>query len=79
MKATVERLVLEAAQATGPAKAEQTIRQWFSRHTLDVDENDGLQAAALALALAMELESFTPSLTGTTAVCPLGGEPFGFA
>ena len=64
----VRRLALEAAEATQPAKVEQTMRQWISRMTNDLDESEGLEAMALALALAMELESFTPSLTGTTAL-----------
>ena len=68
LDACIARLHLEAVALTLPAKAEHTTRQWLSRTSLDLETHDDLRTAALALALAMDLESFTPSHSGATAV-----------
>ncbi len=68
MRDRLSRLNAEAAEATLPAKAEHTLRQWFSRQPLDAGDPGDLKAAAVAMALAVELESFTPSPSGSTGV-----------
>ena len=68
MRDNIWRLNLEAAQATLPAKVDQTLRHWFSRHAPDMDTDEGLREATLATAIALELESFTPSHSGSTAI-----------
>ena len=55
-------------EATLPAKGEQLVRQWLSRQELDLESNEGLKLAAVAMALAVQLESFTPSHTGATGI-----------
>ncbi len=68
MRDRLSRLNAEAAEATLPAKAEHTLRQWFSRQSLDPGHPGDLKAAAFAMTLALELESFTPSPSGSTGV-----------
>lgn len=68
LRERLSRLNGEAAEATLPAKAEQTLRQWFSRQSPPMDSGEDLKAAAVAMALALELESFTPSHSGSTAI-----------
>lgn len=63
----IARLNFEAAESVLDAKAEHTMRQWLSRAARDLDGVDAMRAAALALALAADLETFTPSHTGATA------------
>lgn len=68
LKERVARLHLDAGTLTLPAKVEATMRQWFSRNVAELDEDAGVELAALAAAMALELESVTPSMSGTTAV-----------
>ncbi len=68
MRDRLSRLNAEAAEATLPGKAEHTLRQWFSRQPLEPGDSADLKAAAVAMALAVELESFTPSPSGSTGV-----------
>ncbi len=64
----IARLHLEVVELTLGAKAEHTIRQWLSRSSLDSDIERDVRTLALAMTLAMELESFTPSHSGATAI-----------
>ncbi len=64
----IVRLHLEAVELTLPAKAEQSVRQWLSRSSLNRESEFDVRTLALAMTLAMELESFTPSHSGATAI-----------
>ena len=47
---------------------EESVRQWLGRADLDPDDPDGCDVIAEALMFALELATFTPSLSGATAV-----------
>ncbi|MGH6794130.1 MAG: DUF7168 domain-containing protein [Methylocella sp.] len=53
---------------TAKPKVEDIARQWLARANLDPDDPRSADAIAQALSLALELATFAPSLSGTTAV-----------
>ena len=61
-------LSVEAMEFTVKPKVEDTVYQWLARANLDPDDRSSADTVAQALMLALELATFTPSLSGTTAV-----------
>src|SRR5271166_139612 len=59
---------LEAMNFVAQPKVEETVRQWVGRASLDPDDPNSDEVLAEALVLALELATFTPSLSGSTAV-----------
>ena len=55
----------ETARLVLPAKAEHTMRQWLAR-AMNIEES--LPALVIAMGLATDLETFTPSHSGTVAI-----------
>jgi hypothetical protein len=64
----IAELGVEAMRFTSPSKAEETARQWLGRADLDPDDPGSVDAVAQALMLALELATFTPSFSGSTAI-----------
>lgn len=64
----VGELYEETVRLVLPAKSEHTVRQWLARQSNALDAEDGLTALVIALSLAADLETFTPSHTGTVAI-----------
>ena len=64
----VRELYEETVLLVLPAKAEHTVRQWLARQSNAMDTEDGMTALVIALSLAADLETFTPSHTGTVAI-----------
>ena len=64
----VARLHLETMQSVIPARAEQTARQWAARLSPDLGDAAANAAMTEAIILAVDVETFTPSLKGTTAL-----------
>lgn len=59
---------LEAMNFTAKPKVEETARQWLARANLDPDNLNNSGTIAAPLVLALELATFTPSMSGSTAV-----------
>jgi Protein of unknown function (DUF2786) len=59
---------VEAMTFTAKPKVEDTAHQWLARANLDPDDPDSADTVARALMLALELATFAPSLSGSTAV-----------
>jgi hypothetical protein len=59
---------VEAMTFTAKPKVEDTAHQWLARANLDPDDPHSADTVAQALMLALELATFAPSLSGTTAV-----------
>ena len=59
---------LEAMNFVAQPKVEETVRHWLGRASLDPDDPKSDDVLAEALMLALELATFTPSLSGSTAV-----------
>ncbi len=59
---------VEAMGFTAKPKVEDTAHQWLARANLDPDDPRSADTVAHALMLALELATFAPSLSGTTAV-----------
>lgn len=64
----IARLHDEAVATILPARVEQTLRQWLAHRGLDRDDPEDRGVAALALVMAIDLESVTPSHSGSTAI-----------
>jgi len=59
---------VEAMTFVAKPKVEDTAHQWLARANLDPDDPHSADTIAQALMLALELATFTPSLSGSTAV-----------
>ncbi|MGH6841553.1 MAG: hypothetical protein ACREDV_05590, partial [Methylocella sp.] len=59
---------VEAMEFTAKPKVEDIAHQWLARANLDPNGPGSAVAVAQALMLALELATFAPSLSGTTAV-----------
>ena len=59
---------VEAMGFTAKPKVEDTAHQWLARANLDPDDPHSADTIAQALMLALELATFAPSLSGSTAV-----------
>ena len=59
---------VEAMTLVAQPKVEETVLQWLGRATLDPDDPNSDDVLAEALMFALELATFTPSLSGATAV-----------
>ena len=59
---------VEAMTFTATPKVEDTAHQWLARANLDPEDPHSADTVAQALMLALELATFAPSLSGTTAV-----------
>ncbi|MGH6801107.1 MAG: DUF2786 domain-containing protein, partial [Methylocella sp.] len=59
---------VEAMGFTAKPKVEDTVHQWLARANLDPDDPRSADIVAQALMLALELATFAPSLSGTTAI-----------
>ena len=59
---------VEAMTFVAQPKVEETVLQWLGRATLDPDDPNSDDVLAEALMFALELATFTPSLSGATAV-----------
>ena len=59
---------VEAMSFTAKPKVEDTAHQWLARANLDPDDPRSADTVAQALMLALELATFAPSLSGSTAV-----------
>jgi hypothetical protein len=64
----VARFGVEAMTFTAKPKVADTARQWLARANLDPDDPLSGDTVANALMLALELATFAPSLSGSTAV-----------
>jgi hypothetical protein len=49
-------------------KALETARQWLARANIDPDDPNSTELVAAALALALDVAMFTPSMSGSTAI-----------
>ena len=58
----------EAMNFVAQPKVDETVRQWLGRANLDPDDPNSGDVIAEALMFALELATFTPSLSGSTAV-----------
>jgi hypothetical protein len=59
---------VEAMNFVAQPKVEETVRQWLGRANLYPDDPNSGDVIAEALMFALELATFTPSLSGSTAV-----------
>ena len=59
---------VEAMTFVAQPKVEETVLQWLGRANLDPDDPNSDDVLAEALMFALELATFTPSLSGATAV-----------
>ncbi|MGH6835256.1 MAG: DUF2786 domain-containing protein [Methylocella sp.] len=64
----IARFGVEAMGFTVKPKVEDTAHQWLARANLDQGDPHSADTVAQALSLALELATFAPSLSGTTAV-----------
>ena len=64
----IGELYVETTRLVLPAKAEHTVRQWIAHQRNAMEVEDGLIAVVIAMSLATDLETFTPSHTGTVAI-----------
>ena len=64
----IDELYNETTQLVLPAKSEHTVRQWAVHQLNAMQVEDGLNAVLIALSLATDLETFTPSHTGMVAI-----------
>jgi hypothetical protein len=59
---------LKAMNFVAQPKVEETVRQWLWRSRVDPEDPNACDAIAEATMFALELATFTPSLSGATAV-----------
>ena len=64
----IEEYLTAALAELSPAKIEETVSQWFSRHHVERDEAAAAIALLEGVALAGHLLVFTPSLTGVRPI-----------
>ncbi len=64
----IARLGVEAMTFTAKPKVEDTAHQWLARANLDPGDPRTADSIANALMLALELATFAPSLSGSTAI-----------
>jgi hypothetical protein len=68
LQALIVEFRVEAMNFVAQLKVEESVRQWLGRANLDPDDPDRCDVIAEALMFALELATFTPSLSGATAV-----------
>jgi hypothetical protein len=68
LRGLITGLCLEAMDCVPRPRVEETVRQWLARTNFDPDDPDAANAIGQALMLALELATFAPSLSGSTAV-----------
>jgi hypothetical protein len=64
----IPELSVEAMRFTSQSKVEETAHQWIGRCDLDPDDPGSVDVVAQSLVFALELATFTPSLSGGAAI-----------